>query len=477
MISLVPKWAHNYDEFWNTIRRRNLWFIKLRYTAVLVLIGFVFAGQYLMDFYFTDQQVNALLMIALSILIYNSLIHAIRLKIGCNPDSFNCMHLSLIQMLLDLTALMLLVYYTGTIFSPLNVFFIFHMVIGSLILPNYLVYVICGLIISIYSSLIYYQYIGALESHYISGLYLSPIAHNLNYNIVFVLVFSFLMLMTVILANRIAGNLLKREGQLREMLDKLDEQERTKQKHIMGIVHEIKSPITAAESLVDLILQNYLGPISEPVETKLLRVRTRLDDSLYLINNILKISKLRLLNESFTNDVDINTIIRKLIDDNIESANKKRIKINFLQQNVENTIVEGEASLLELALSNVLGNSIKYTETGGRIDIKLAIDQKYLSVSVVDDGIGIPEKEVSSIYKQFFRASNTRRYEAEGSGLGLSLVKEIIQHHNGIINVKSPSGIGAKERPGTNMTIKLPFVQRELDKNKQRVLTPLHGGL
>ena len=136
MISLVPSWARNYDAFWDAIRKRNLWFIKLRYGAVALLSLFLISANYVLGVKFSEEQRVALVFINAFILIYNILLHLFRRKIKTISGKFNPLHFSLLQMNLDISALYLLVYYTGTIESPLYMLFVFHMIIGSLVLPG-----------------------------------------------------------------------------------------------------------------------------------------------------------------------------------------------------------------------------------------------------------------------------------------------------------------------------------------------------
>jgi len=140
MISLVPTWARHYEEFWNTIRRRNLWFIKLRYSAVLMLIFLILTSEFILDVTLSNVQEYVLILITISILLYNIILHYTRRFVKDDPGKFNPLHLSLVQMVLDLYALTLLVYYTGTIESPLYMLFIFHMIIGSLVLPGKIIF-------------------------------------------------------------------------------------------------------------------------------------------------------------------------------------------------------------------------------------------------------------------------------------------------------------------------------------------------
>ena len=133
MIKLVPDWAHDYEAFWNSVRNRNLWLIQMRYGAVIMLASIFLASRYF-NILLSNTQITALILITAAILLYNFGLHRLRRYLKCTPGKFNPLHFSLLQIILDLTTLMLLVYHTGTIETPLYMLFIFHMIIGSLIL-------------------------------------------------------------------------------------------------------------------------------------------------------------------------------------------------------------------------------------------------------------------------------------------------------------------------------------------------------
>ena len=132
MIPLVPVWINRYVEYWDTIHKRNLWLIMLRYGAVIMLAGFLISSKFIIGFIFSSEQDAALIILTLSILIYNILLHWTHKFARKEQGKFNPMHFSLVQMILDLTALGLIVYFTGSIETPLFMLFVFHMIIGSL---------------------------------------------------------------------------------------------------------------------------------------------------------------------------------------------------------------------------------------------------------------------------------------------------------------------------------------------------------
>jgi len=461
MMILVPSWAHNYDAFWDEIKKRNFWFIKLRYGAALMLIVFLLVAEFILRASFSPVQIRALIVITLSILIYNIIFQSMRHSPKCVPGKFNQLHFSFLQILLDLTALGLLVYYTGGIESPLYMLFVFHMIIGSLILPGRVIYIIAVVIVVGFCSLVYLEFLKVIPHYAVSGLIFEPIYSNAHYALAFATVFAFVMLMSVILANRIAHQLYKIEQDLVESFDKLAEAEVEKQKYIMGIVHEIKSPLVALHSYLEIILQKIIGPLDSKVEAKLLRAKIRSDEAIQLTNNVLKVSKLKLLDEVTLQTMDFREILYAVYKKMKVNIQAKNIDYKFSDSRHNKTPVLGDKLLIEIALSNLIGNAIKYNDDKGIIEVKLSDVQDGINLEVVDNGIGIPQEEMPKIFKDFFRASNIKDKTYEGSGLGLSIVKQIVERHGGSIKVESPSRLGSEKNPGASFTITLPYNFKE----------------
>ena len=476
MIRLVPEWTKDYEEFWEAIKRRNLLFIKLRYIAVLMLIVFNYSGEYFLELKLSSLQHTIIELTTAVILIYNLVFHFIRPKLKSVTGKFNPLHLSLLQIVCDLTALTILVYFTGGVESPLRTFYVFHMIIGSLILPTYIIYTIATLSVAVVAAMSFLQFYNLLPAFPINGLYRQPEYGNLSFILVFLVDFTLLIMVSVFLANKIAHQLYKREKQLVETLEKLNVAENKKQKYIMGIVHEIKSPIAATKSILEIIEKGYLGEISAQVKEKIERAKIRTGEALEMINTILRISRMRLLNQKSFDVIDIHKILKKVIDGHSEVARSKNININLIEKGKKKENVEGDETLLELVFSNIIANALKYSETNGNIELTVRYGKDSLEVQICDDGIGIPAGELKKIFDSYYRSTNINNLQTEGSGLGLSLVKEIVEQHNGKIKAKSPSPLGSEKRPGTCFKIKLPYSGRKSKMEKEPRLT-IKGGV
>jgi two-component system phosphate regulon sensor histidine kinase PhoR len=244
----------------------------------------------------------------------------------------------------------------------------------------------------------------------------------------------------------------------------------------MGVVHEIKSPIAATKSIVSLVIDGFLGEVSPKIKEKLNRAIIRSTESLDMINNILRISRLRLLDEKTSEDVDIDELIEEVIDLTRELVDEKNIELEKTLTN-KSRVLKGDRVLLKLAFSNLIGNAIKYTPKNGIVLIICEFDDEYLKINIHDNGIGIPLNEISRIFDKYFRADNIGDKKQEGAGVGLSLVQEIVKQHRGTIEVQSPSEIGTNNRPGTCFTIRLPYELHEIKKKTSEEFLSVNGGV
>lgn len=309
MLTLVPHWVTHYEEFEESITKRNLWFIDLRYGAVVMLAGMLIGALYIIKLQLTSVQVNAVITITCAILFYNLSFHYIGLQFHFKAGRFHSLHFSLFQMLLDLISLTLLVYYLGGIENPLYLFYMFHMIIGSLILPGVIIYILALTVILTLTVLFNLEYFGYIPHHAITGLLNEPVYNKFTYLITFLLIFGFMIIVSVIITNRIARELYKKENDLYDSIRKIKEAEAAKEKYVMGVVHEIKTPISAVQTILDLVPGGYLGSVNEDFIRKLNRARLRANEAIKMINNVLHISRLKLSDGMQQEDINICSIV------------------------------------------------------------------------------------------------------------------------------------------------------------------------
>lgn len=461
MLNLIPSYTYNVEQLLTLITKRNNWLIRLRYLAFCALIVFILFSIFGLKINYTKTQVYALIIIAFSILIFN-IVFNLFIKsdfIKNSADAFNPLHFALIQIISDIIVLCVLTYFTGGVESPFYIFFVFHMIIGSLILPGYVVYSIATFVVLFFFFASFLEYFGLITHHSLDVIFTFPLYNNPNYIILFGLTFGLMMFVSVLLTNSMARSLYTREQELQTALEELEKAELTKQKYTMGIVHEIKSPIAVVQSYLDLILQNYLGPISPAIEEKLSRARVRTDEAIQIINDVINISKLRIQSEIKKEEVNLFLLLKKIVDKRKPQCDYSNIKIHLYKIHNKEVIIKGDAQLLELAFSNLVSNAIKYNTSGGLIEVVIddLVKENFVMVEVCDNGIGIPESEKDKLFTEFFRATNVKQKGYEGTGLGLSVVKQVVEHHKGEITFESPSRLASEKRRGTSFKVFLPL--------------------
>lgn len=218
---------------------------------------------------------------------------------------------------------------------------------------------------------------------------------------------------------------------LKFQIAKSTQLEQYKNEFLQNITHEIKTPITAINSAIELIeTRNSIKEIDkECFEIVQFQVK-RIDK---LVNDILCLSEIEVAKNSEENNFDkieLNSLIEKVIDE----FNYIDIKINFIQNSV--IMFNCDKNLLSIAVSNILSNAIRYSKTK-KVDISLVALPDKIRLSIKDYGIGIKKEHLNKIFERFYRVDKDRSRKLGGSGLGLSIVKNIIELHKGTIRVES----------------------------------------
>jgi signal transduction histidine kinase len=186
-----------------------------------------------------------------------------------------------------------------------------------------------------------------------------------------------------------------------------------------------------------------------------------LTNAISTINDILYISQLKIeSNVEDISNVNLVKVFEEIINDMTVLISSKEQNLIFNHQEKAEIYVQAEPKLLKLSLANLVSNSIKYTEQSGQIRIELVEEKDDVMISVSDNGIGIPAKDQDKIFTNFFRTTLSREKGIEGSGLGLSFVREVIIKYHGSISLSSPSPLQEDGKPGTIFEISLPKIYR-----------------
>lgn len=232
--------------------------------------------------------------------------------------------------------------------------------------------------------------------------------------------------------------------QIMHILD-LEESNKQRMQYIMSLAHELKSPLAPIQMLVSG-LENRIPP--EPKVKEALKViNYEIERYKNMINNLYLMTNLELSRIESIKVIKSPVVLNNIINDVIilfqKGAEQKGIKLAY-QSNNENIVVLADGNLIKQVLINLIVNGIKYTDSGGSINIKTSRSNGQAYVCVSDTGKGISRKEQRFIFEKFYRAENIEQTGEGGAGLGLSISKFIVEAHGGKISVESRIGKGSK---------------------------------
>ena len=231
-----------------------------------------------------------------------------------------------------------------------------------------------------------------------------------------------------------------------------EKEERERRLFVSNVSHELRTPLTSVKSYLEALDE---GALSEPVAPDFIKVS--LDETnrmMRMVSDLLSLSRIdnatSHLDIELTNFTAFITFILNRFD-KIRSQNDDT-KYEIIRDYPINSIwVEIDTDKMTQVIDNIINNAIKYSPDGGKITVSMKTTETQMILSISDEGLGIPKKDLPKIFDRFYRVDKARSRAQGGSGLGLAIAKEIIKQHHGFIWAKSEYG------KGSTFTIVLPY--------------------
>jgi signal transduction histidine kinase len=218
--------------------------------------------------------------------------------------------------------------------------------------------------------------------------------------------------------------------------------------------HELRSPVSVTRSLLRALAGGYAGQVSPQQQDILDRAANRVSFLQTLVDDLLDLAagKAAVREQATRGPVSLAPLVGRVVERFAISAREKGLALECRDSSGDAALsVMGVAGDLDRAFNNLVSNAVKYTPAGGRVTVTLAREAGEARVVVEDTGIGIPEEALDHLFEEFYRAPNAREVEHEGTGLGLTIVQDILARLGGRITVQSSVGTG------TRFTIALPL--------------------
>ncbi len=429
--------------------QRAYWLIRLRWiAAVCVGVSTYFCSNILE----IDLQDYGLYGIAALLILYNAIVLLLLkrfAKIDGEVPHSAVKKIITFQMSADLLILTVLLHFSGGIENPLVFYFVFHMIIASILVSVRESYLQATFAVLLFGLLVLLEYTHLIPHHCLVGFVHRCLHRDSIYILGNYFVFVTTLYLVVYMTTYIAVRLKQAEQAYMEANRLLREKDRIKDEYVSRVTHDIKGHLASIQSCLDVVVNNFVGTLNERQSDFIGRAHSRTGKLTKFVKMLLNLTQMRL-----SGKLEMDVFSLKGAVSNVVAAVKARAENKSITLTsgfeLSSDKAFGNQFSIEEMITNLLLNAIKYTPENGTVSVNAGEQGDTILVEVVDTGIGIPGDEVDKVFDEFFRASNAKKSEKDGTGLGLSIVKQIVERHGGKISVQS------REGQGTTFTVILP---------------------
>jgi len=223
-------------------------------------------------------------------------------------------------------------------------------------------------------------------------------------------------------------------AELRGLYTQVSDLEQLKTHMIRVAAHDLRGPLSIIASYIELLNEDLAAHYNEMDEMYVNAIRTSVVRMTQMTTDILSLERLDEHREVTLMRVQLGALLERTMEEFAEQSRQCRLDVSV---NVEPLSVYGDSAELHEAVVNLVGNAIKYTASGGTIEARLQRDGDFAVLEIIDSGYGIPEDQQQELFQPFRRIKTRETYAIEGSGLGLYLVKRIVERHGGTIRFQS----------------------------------------
>jgi len=426
----------------NSLRRKNLWLANLRWVSSIALSVFILV---LYIFKFENYPLFALISIA-AVLVISNLLLFFYLKLR-NPKYLRTEeNIVLAQIGVDYILLTALTHFTGGIDSPLHLFYLFHIIIASVIFekkyPAFIIAAVAVLLISMLGFMEYHQ----ILSHYSAGIKVFSMSDILLALATFYV--------TIFASTYIGVTLMMRHKKVKNLIfaqnEKLEKSEKEKMQFFRFVSHELKSPIIAVQSTINVVLDVMDTNLKPKARDMLERGRKRTVQMIEILKDLVSLSYEESDDKPEPEMVVPCEHIPEVVDFYRPNAEEKNIRL------VETVCKQRKGFQLdkfvfEKIITNLISNAVRYTPNGGTVTIKTDLDENFWYLIISDTGIGIAKEEQKHIFEEFYRTRNAKKFETVGTGLGMSIIKRMVEQEKGEIFLES------EVDKGSTFTVRFPL--------------------
>lgn len=240
------------------------------------------------------------------------------------------------------------------------------------------------------------------------------------------------------------------EEALRDALARMQEVDAVKDAFVSSVSHELRTPITSIQGYLELLGDGSFGDLTAQQRSAVAKVAANSERLLVLIDDLLTLSRVQESGLGLEDKVlDLVAVVRAGCAVVSPGGERAGVPIGVEVPDVPVPFL-GDRDMLERVVINLVGNAVKFTPRGGRVEVTLRCHEQGSTITVADTGIGIPLAEQDRLFSRFFRSSLAQAQAIPGSGLGLSIAHSVVAQHGGTLRAESEPGAG------TTFVVELP---------------------
>ena len=427
-----------------SLKERLEWFINLRWIAIVCLLFSVPVGKDILHFKIGFHEIILLTSVLIVINIFYSFI------VNHYPFKSEYQELTFaeIQIIMDLLIISFIIHLSGGIGNPFYFLYIVQVILSGILFPGivlpYVNAVLAALLLTFWTIIEHLVWV----DRYL--LRTEPISVSL---IITSLVAFYI---TNFAGIYIINNFMTGYRSLKKIIDEknaqLEKVIKDRNKAFRFAAHELKSPMIAIQSTLSVVKGLFSDDLKLEVKDMILRAEKRTAQVIDMVKELISITQYNLGIEKPTFEtINFGEWLQNISQQSIPNAVTKNISLHFVHPK-KKLITKIDTNGLEKVVNNLISNAIRYTPNNGIVTVEPFNESDSFGFSVSDTGIGIPEDEIGKIFDEFYRCKNARQFVQIGTGLGLNLVKEIVERLGGKVLVESKVGEGSR------FLISIPYV-------------------
>jgi signal transduction histidine kinase len=352
------------------------------------------------------------------------------------------------QIILDYLFLYLLLFFTGFVENPLSIYFVFHILLTSFIFCRRIVFFYAGALTLLLVLTALGQYFSVLPLYTL----LETTTEEAYRNMLFLRAFALCttIMISAYLVTSIKDRLEERGRKVEIELDRYKNLDKIKSTFILQVTHELRGPLAALKGYHEMIMKGITGEIQTKTAAMLEKANRRTENLLTIIDEMIDYAYMKSEEDAHYTPSELR--LEQVVDDNVEHLEPRasRKHIALLTSISGDTTLYVNRDLINIILTNLITNAITYSPPNTTIRINTDSENGCIHLSVIDEGIGIDEDELNTVFEEFYRGRRARELEKDGTGLGLSIVRRAVESLNGTLTVYS------EVDKGTSFHIRIP---------------------